>query len=804
MKRRNFLKYCAGGGATTAVSGLTGCIIDPDLINEDPVTVPGDTSPTSGPPYDVEAHQPAYVYSSNGVFDLELSTEFATVNVGGLPINYRTYNGKFPPDTWVVKPGDLMRIKLVNNFPASDEDHYHPADINLPHGFNNTNLHVHGLNVSPMANQDNILLDIVPNDANTSAANYSSHGSYSQLDIAPSAWTAENVEGLADDVMTSFDFATQIPTDHPSGTFWYHPHKHGSALHQMGSGMAGFLIIEGGEGDLNDVPEIGAAKTIDLAFHELIVGFDQNGMGTMPATGNGTTDDTVETLEARSPIASMFKFEAFMQYTINGLAVNEGENADTCAGAQAPFLKMRPGEVQRWRLGLLCHLQTYKFVLEGHEMHVASWDGITDLEMETYDDTDHILQISPGNRTDIIVKASMTPGTYAFKMIDVPFGQFPLFVTPGFCATGQRPEQTVFNVIVEGEPMNMALPSTINPPENRLPFIPEAEISRRRKIEFKITGNVEFNADFTAFQRDSRQYYINDLKFSAGRINQTVLLNTAEEWELTNLHEAHNDGLMINHPFHIHVNWFLVMEIWHPKEEYTANFGRPDLNDPSQFHIEYPNNGRGRWMDNIDIPFGGKAVIRHRFQKFTGTFPFHCHVIAHEDEGMMQLVECLDSTPVTSTITVGAGGTVKSSDISKDGTTNRLTATFPANAVTMDTHVSYAPTLDMAHDALSSMVGLDRYFRMYSGTGEQEMFNEEVTVVINVPAELGEGDTYDAASVQLYRSDGASWTTDGITKVSFENNTLTCTINSIENEHFAVMANLTGNVRTSGALSYSH
>jgi FtsP/CotA-like multicopper oxidase with cupredoxin domain len=57
-----------------------------------------------------------------------------------------------------------------------------------------------------------------------------------------------------------------IPADHPSGTFWYHTHKHGSVTYQFLGGMAGFLIVKGGPGTLDTVPEVAAAKDVPMAF----------------------------------------------------------------------------------------------------------------------------------------------------------------------------------------------------------------------------------------------------------------------------------------------------------------------------------------------------------------------------------------------------------------------------------------------------------------------------------------------------------------------------------------------------------
>lgn len=752
MKRRDFLKL---GVSSAAATGLAAC----NSSSNESLAGTDSTTPAvpETAPFNLETHQAPKVYSQNGVLEFKLETKFAPVTVNGFPLNYRTYNGVFPSHTWVTRPGDTLKIHLVNNFPAlSEEDINHAAEeLNVPHAFNNTNLHVHGLNVSPEGNQDNVLLDIVPSE-----------------------WTPEKIKGLKTDVLTEFNYEIKIPQDHIAGTFWYHPHKHGSSFPQVASGMAGFLLVEGGEGDLAQLPELANAKTINLSFSELIF----NAKGEMPGVNPLTND--------RFPINSLFKFESMMQYTINGLAINEGEDSKTCSGAKPPYLKMRPGEVQRWRFAMMSHLQTYKFMLQDHDIHVASWDGITDVAIETYNAAAPLV-LGPGNRVDILVKASNTPGTYPFKMLIEQFGEFPLFITPGFCGGQPRMDMTAFNVVVEGEPVTMALPAVLNPPQKRLPDVKTEEVTRRRRINFEIVGDVLFDWTTFQFQKDTRQYFISNLKFNPSRVNETVLLGAVEEWEIVNLHAEHNSSLHINHPFHLHVNWLQVMEVHH-----------------ADGTIERPNEGRGRWMDNIDVPFRGKVVVRIRFEKFAGVTVFHCHVLAHEDEGMMYLVEVVDPTPVIANITTAAGGVLASTDGTK-----RLTAKFGAGAFAADTTVSYHYLLDIqnpvGNGAAGDLAGLERYFRLESANP----LTGPATIEVNFPLELARGATYDPTTVQLYRSNGAGgWTTDGITTVSIApatgtkiaNNKLISTVTTLGDGNFAVLARLISGTPTGPMTDAAH
>lgn len=140
-----------------------------------------------------------------------------TVNrFNGIDLKHRSYNGGLVGPTICVWPGQTLKVRLQNDLDA-EPDYQHSA--NVPHGFNTTNLHTHGLHVSPRQPADDVFLEIKPK--------------------------------------THFNFQFEIARDHPPGTFWYHAHKHGSTGLQLASGMSGALIVRGG---LDEIPEIKRAK----------------------------------------------------------------------------------------------------------------------------------------------------------------------------------------------------------------------------------------------------------------------------------------------------------------------------------------------------------------------------------------------------------------------------------------------------------------------------------------------------------------------------------------------------------------
>jgi FtsP/CotA-like multicopper oxidase with cupredoxin domain len=99
-----------------------------------------------------------------------------------------------------------------------------------------------------------------------------------------------------------------------------------------------------------------------------------------------------------------------------------------------------------------------------------------------------------------------------------------------------------------------------------------------------------------------------------------------EEWTVI------NETPQVAHPFHIHVNPFQIIEVFDPNTMTTPL----KLNPPFV------------WWDTFPIPnakdgTAGYFKMRSRFVDFTGGFVHHCHILEHEDRGMMQLVRvCRD------------------------------------------------------------------------------------------------------------------------------------------------------------------
>jgi FtsP/CotA-like multicopper oxidase with cupredoxin domain len=132
--------------------------------------------------------EPNRITSNNGVINLNLEASGMLIPYNGGQRWALTYNKSLPAPTLVAAPGDTLNIKLKNS-------------TSLP-----TNLHTHGLHVSPVGNSDNPLVEIMPGE--------------------------------------SFQYSIKIPKNQTSGTFWYHPHHHEFTAQQLSGGLAGAIIIK--------------------------------------------------------------------------------------------------------------------------------------------------------------------------------------------------------------------------------------------------------------------------------------------------------------------------------------------------------------------------------------------------------------------------------------------------------------------------------------------------------------------------------------------------------------------------------
>ncbi|MBI4869857.1 MAG: multicopper oxidase domain-containing protein [Candidatus Wallbacteria bacterium] len=415
-------------------------------------------------PNELGTHGVPVLRPTGGVLRHNLVEKIASNWVGGRRICTRTYNGRIPGPVIRLKPGDTWMPTEVNQSPANPDQNMIPEFMNSPHHLNTFNLHTHGLHVSPQTPADAVDLEVHP--------------------------------GM------SFEHTIAIPANHPAGTFWYHPHNHGGVAMALAGGCAGALIIEGGPGTVDAVPEIAAAKEQVFMVQELKLD---------PATGETLAFDP-DLWDAVYPT-----------FTVNGQVL--------------PTVYMRPGEVQRWRWIVAGVDRFLNLGVEGHTLHQIANDGINFAAVEAVPS----ILAAVASRFDFLIQAGV-PGTY--NIVRLPHDQGMGFEPD--------PPQPIMKLVVAGNSMTMGLPTTLPRPSLH-PHITDAELvdpvtilPRTRTVTMDMADPLPPNP-WPLFMMDNKL-------FDSARIDQTMKLGTAEEWTVVNTSPE-------EHPFHIHTNAIEVVKV---------------------------------------------------------------------------------------------------------------------------------------------------------------------------------------------------------------------------------------------------
>ena len=328
------------------------------------------------------------------------------------------------------------------------------------------------------------------------------------------------------------------------------------------------------EGMIDRVPEIAAARQEFIAVQSLRLAPDASGVYVN------------EPLPGRTPADGGFKTKEFALtlYTVNGEAVGWKGPAHNANTTQLPprTIEMRPGEVIRFRILNGTDEQLMPIQLDGHVMHVIGYDGVNLPQPQEA----QVVTLAPANRVEVLVKAG-APGGYAFRQNPVTGEQFE-----------NNSGMILANINVANAPKDMALPASLPIPTRNYPLIKPAEISRRQTLTY---GSVFPDSSMLT----GIGFNINGTPYDEMRLDYTARVETMEEWTIVNPE-------MEGHPMHIHVNSFEVVQV-----------GDTVLPAPMV-------------VDTVWVPKHSQVKLRIRFRQWTGKSVYHCHILIHEDLGMMQ------------------------------------------------------------------------------------------------------------------------------------------------------------------------
>lgn len=605
-------------------------------------------------------------------------------NYGGEdPVVLRSFGGCKAGPLIQVLPGDTLRVDLHNNLDAEDptcaEDP--PAGLHLPPGvgcFNTTNLHTHGLHVSPAGNSDNVLLSIAP--------------------------------------QTSFPYEINIPADHPAGTFWYHSHRHGSTAVQVASGSAGVLLIRGNRPYTAPSPAnphpVADIDTIlhtapDTPFPERVFLFQQIAYACFDNdpnspdsywqqiyTSNGlynfaNSNDSGPTAPANSPWTcpppapnvSRGAVENFSLQLDSPTIWDTNGRFTSINGVVQPSITLPAGQIQRWRFlhaGIhdTINLQIVRAAatpgatanlistsqLQGNrqaqkadvmrlcnatestlipQFEIAT-DGLTRTHLhairgDAQPGSIGSNYLQPGYRSDVLV-VFPSDGDYCLLDQAAPEqeratngkgGQGPstvqllayIHVRGGHAVSGDL-ETHIEKVLYDANP---GLPSSVRSGLLSGDLTPWAPFTHLGPPTTPQLQKANFNIGKAGFT-------INGKSYDPDVVNITRQVGTTDDWQLTSEGEPHI--------FHIHVNPFEVIDVL--QKDVNGNWisiFKPDgtcgAPPDSQGLVNQYCGLYHVFRDTLFVENGYRIIVRTHYDRYIGEFVIHCHILDHEDSGMM-------------------------------------------------------------------------------------------------------------------------------------------------------------------------
>jgi FtsP/CotA-like multicopper oxidase with cupredoxin domain len=375
---------------------------------------------------------------------------------------------------------------------------------------------------------------------------------------------------------TPFQYSIQIPTNEPPGLYWYHPHPHGYSALQVNGGAAGAIIINGIE---KVKPQVSGLKERVFVIRQQFLNF--------AAWVPGPYQLTLNYEPALYPVSP------------------------------SPIIEMAPGEKQFWRVA---NSTTQAFLslsmLFGstpQNLEIISLDGVP----VTNDPFVTSINIPPAGRAEFIVTAP-------------PAGQAATFVNNGF-NTGPVGNANAVQLLAN---ISTSSSSSVNQSVSRqaAQIVPTAPVvASAAKVTQRFAGLETIKAT------TQRKLYFSEAPLGSnppvsffitvdGQIPKLFSIDeppaivtkvgAVEDWTIEN-HTSEE------HAFHMHQIHFLVLSV------NGVPLATPVLQDTYNMPF-WPGTG----------PYPSITVrMDFRDPNIAGTFVYHCHVLDHEDAGMMAKIE---------------------------------------------------------------------------------------------------------------------------------------------------------------------
>jgi FtsP/CotA-like multicopper oxidase with cupredoxin domain len=518
--------------------------------------------------------EPADLRSRNGVLEVTLTARNSTQADGATRYCYTDAEGRESPNLR-VGPGDEVIIHLKNALAEQS-----PENQAAPH------MHHHGGGACTAGIMGPL------------STNLHFHG----LTIPPACHEDDVMKTSVQPGDAPFEYRFRIPQDEPPGLYWYHPHIHGFSKGQLLGGASGALIVEGIER---------AKKEVSGLPERVFIIRDQDLMhpSAPPA--------------ASEPVVPKFMVDRDGDAANNGTGFGKPAKDLSINYVPVPYpdyppgaIEMRPGERQLWRV-LNASAITYLNleVLYGRSpqpLGLVAMDGVPinqnghngageSVSWQTH------LGIPPGARVEFILQgpAEGATGLVVTRTVDTgPGGENdPNRAIATIVASPEAPQP---RSALQRTPQPLPSPS-----ETWLGDVPPVRVRHLYFSEKLLDPNDPTSAVEFYLTVDGQTPKMFDMNSEIPNI--VAEQGTVEDWIIENRSSE-------LHTFHIHQLHFLLLQ--YIGQNVNEKFLRDTVNVP------YFN---GRTLANPSI----RVRMDFRDPNTIGMFPYHCHLLEHEDKGMM-------------------------------------------------------------------------------------------------------------------------------------------------------------------------
>jgi FtsP/CotA-like multicopper oxidase with cupredoxin domain len=523
--------------------------------------------------------EPRDLHSSGGVLRVELSIRSYPTANGSMRYCYLLADGSQSP-TLRLHPGDLLDLHLANHLtqPRGALAHAMHMDIDLGH-----------------ERSDACTSGVM----SATSTNLHFHG----LTVAAKCHQDEVLHTSIQPTDPPFEYRFRIPQGEPPGLYWYHPHIHGFSSQQVMGGASGALIIEGIE---RAVPQLaGLPERVVVIRDQDLLYPDAPPSRSEPVVPKNLIDRDGDAANNGTGFGKPAK-----DLSVNFVPVPYPDYPPAT-------IRLKPAEQQLWRV-LNASAITYLnlavlFERTPQQLGLVAIDGVPlnwrGDSTPAITSVDHI-GVPPGARVEFVLRGPPqgVPALLVTRTVDTGQG-------------GENdPNRALAMLIADPDAAapQSSLPAAVSPlPASRLPWLGDTQPVRTRKLYFseKLENPKDPNSATTFYITVDGQV---PAAFDPADSKPDIIARQGdvEDWIIENRTTE-------LHAFHIHQLHFALMD-WNGVQ----------VNEPFL-------------RDTVNVPYFSGKMLRYpsvrvrmdfRDPDTVGTFAYHCHLLEHEDAGMMGVI----------------------------------------------------------------------------------------------------------------------------------------------------------------------